>query len=514
MSSNFLKELPPIEPVPVFDTRWRDDMEKYEAIVFNPEYDGFSRELEEIGEVPFRSSLEIKDSPLGVGYELLDHRCGYDFDKTLPIMAKSGVKWARLQSGWPRAEQTEGVYDFAWLDHIVDSLLAIGIRPWVSLSFGNKIYMDAEGVGPHKTLMFSPTVFGERAIRGWENYCKKMAEHFRGRVTHYEVWNEPNAGFLRKPHLGSKIVPDDPAEYAKLVAITEKALHCVDPDLTIIGGSISGGGLCNGYIRDLFENGIAEHIDIFSYHPYGSIPELYWPERLQYIKDLIARSGKDIQVWQGENGRPSAWNITKKGWKYTQMNQAKHLTRRYLTDLRLGITMSSYFLCCDIGNGYNPNGKVYSQGVIDANDDNNYKPKVSFRAMQSFARLFDSETHPMNVNVEVHPYPSWSHLTHPVDNYTFISAGFCRKNIPLYTYYHPSHIDSDYETHSCTLTLFKERGLRFDRPILIDPITAKIYRLKQVYAYHQNGDSMCLEMRHMPLLDYPLFLTDASFFEA
>ena len=56
--------------------------------------------------------------------------------------------------------------------------------------------------------------------------------------------------------------------------------------------------------------------------------------------------------------------------------------------------------------------------------------------------------------------------------------------------------------------------MRFDRPILIDPITAKIYRLKQVYAYHQNGDSMCLEMRHMPLLDYPLFLTDASFFEA
>lgn len=513
MSSNFLKELPAIEPGTIYDNRHAADMKEFGDIVFNVVEDGFSEVLEEVGKMPTRSSLEVKSSPLGVGYELLDHRCGYDFDKTIPIMAQSGVKWARLQSGWPRAEQVEGVYDFGWLDHIVDSLRSIGIQPWISLSFGNKIYMDAEGVGPHKTLMFSPTAFGERGIRGWENYCKAMTEHFKGRVSHWEVWNEPNAGFLRKPDIRDRIVPEEPEVYAHLVAITEKAVHSVDPEAKIIAGSISGGGLHNGYIRDLFTAGIAEHIDIFSYHPYGSVPELYWPERLQYIKDLIEHSGKKIEIWQGENGRPSDWNITRKGWKYTQVNQAKHLTRRYLTDLKLGITMSSYFLCCDIGNGYNPEGKVYSQGVIDANDENNYKPKVSFRAMQNFARIFDSETQKMNINLEVHPYPYWSWLTTAIDPYIHTTAGFRNGNVPIYAYYHPSHIDSDYRVHSCTLELFKESGLRFDRPILIDPITSRIYQVKKFYSYDQKGDSMCIEMRHMPLLDYPLFLTDASIFD-
>ena len=512
MSSGFLKELPPIERTPVFDTRWADDMNTYGDIVFHADEDGFSNELEEVGILPYRNSLDVKDSPLGVGYELLDHRCGYDFDKTLPIMAESGVKYARLQSGWQRAEQVEGVYDFGWLDHIVDSLRGIGIQPWISLSFGNGLYMDCKGVPPHNTYMYSPTVFGERAIRGWENYCKAMAQHFRGRVIHWEIWNEPNAGFLRKPGLDT-IVPEDPSEYARLVAISERAIHSVDPGAKIIGGAISGGGICNGYIRDLFDNGIADHIDIFSYHPYGSIPELYWPERLQFIRDQITRSGKKIEIWQGENGRPSDWNLTRKGWKYTQLNQAKHLTRRYLTDLNLGITMSSYFLCCDIGNGYNPNGKVYSQGVIDANDPENYKPKVAFRAMQSFAWLFDSETERMNVNLEVHPYPAWNILTVPLNDYTFSSSGFRKGNIPVYAYYHPTHIDSDYGFRSCQLTLYKEAGLRFDQPVLIDPITAKVYRLKKCYFYAQKGDSMILELRHMPLLDYPLFLTDASIAE-
>ena len=118
------------------------ELRKYKELLFDAERDGFSNQLEYIGDMPFRTSREVKASRLGVGLEVLDHREAYDFDQTLKFIRNSGVKWARLQTGWQRAEKIPGVYDFKWLDHIVDSLLEAGIAPWMSLSFGNGLYMD------------------------------------------------------------------------------------------------------------------------------------------------------------------------------------------------------------------------------------------------------------------------------------------------------------------------------------------------------------------------------------
>ncbi len=511
MNPSWFEQLPPIDKTPVHDTHWEEVL-RYGSALFDPKDDGFSDDLELLGEIPVRSSRQVTASPLGVGYEVLDHRQGYDFDKTLPIMEKSGVKWARLQSGWSRAEQTPGVYDFAWLDHMVDSLLAIGIQPWFSLSFGNGLYMDAQPLGPHRTYFYSPTRFGPACQQAWERYCQAMARHFQGRVRHWEVWNEPNApNFFRDPRTGER---DTPEEYAKLVAVTAQAIRPVQPEAKIIGGAISGGGLCNSYIQALFDAGMGEHIQIFSYHPYGAIPELYWPERLQYIRDCIARTGKDIAVWQGENGRPSGWNLTNKGWKYTEANQARFLVRRYLTDLRLGIPMTSYFQACDLGNGYNPVGKVYPQGVIDASNPQQYRPKLAFRAMQAMTALFDDQTQPMAANLEPMPYPGWSRLTLPLDQYLPLTCAFRKGNIPLYAYYHPTHIDADYMPHAVMVTLFVEKGLHFQTPVLLDPLTAKIYRIKRMPSYddHAKTSGITVEFWRMPLLDYPLFLTDASLF--
>ncbi len=482
MSKDFSSQLPVEGYIPQDEMNPRQhELRKYYEMFFDPRYDGFSDELEYICDLPHVSSKDVKDSHLGVGFELLDHRCGYDFDKVIPIMKESGVKWARLQSGWPRAEKEKGKYDFGWLDHIVDELLAAGIRPWFSLSFGNGLYMDAEPVPPHNTYFFSPTVFGDECIRAWENYCRAMAEHFRDRVFHWEVWNEPNAGFFRKPYEKSeeiapmihRIVWEDPSEYAKLVAITEKALHQVQPDAKIIGGSIAGCAICNEYIQALFDNGIAEHIDIFTYHPYQGIPELYYHERLQFIRDLIAGSGRKIVIWQGENGRPSETITLHRGWKSTEGSQARYLTRRYLTDLREDVDMSSYFLCCDIGNGY-LKGTVHAQGVIDATDPDNYKPKLSFRAMQSFAWLFDCDTKRMNCCFEILPIVPFGITTRFVKEVvTSTTCGFRRGNIPIYAYYAVSNVDADSTVEPVKIETYVG-NMKLEKPILIDPITARV----------------------------------------
>ena len=71
------------------------------------------------GKIPFYSAKEVVFSRLGIGFEKLD-RDVFDPNKAYDKVSAIGVKKIRLQSGWMRTEKQKGVYDFAWLDEIVD----------------------------------------------------------------------------------------------------------------------------------------------------------------------------------------------------------------------------------------------------------------------------------------------------------------------------------------------------------------------------------------------------------
>lgn len=88
--------------------------------------------LIKIGTLKPKKSSDVKFSPLGVGFEKLD-RDAFDPEKAYDKIADLGVKWVRLQSGWAKTERQKGVYDFEWLDKIVDNLISRGLRPWVCL---------------------------------------------------------------------------------------------------------------------------------------------------------------------------------------------------------------------------------------------------------------------------------------------------------------------------------------------------------------------------------------------
>ena len=110
-----------------------------------------------IGEIVAKSSHEIKFSRLGIGFEKLD-RDVFDPEKAYPHLEKIGVKWARLQSGWLRTEKEKGVYDFSWLDPIVDKIISLEIEPWLCLCYGNPLYTEkakeyfgAVGIAPVDT---------------------------------------------------------------------------------------------------------------------------------------------------------------------------------------------------------------------------------------------------------------------------------------------------------------------------------------------------------------------------
>ena len=486
--------LPPIEMKPIEVTGEEQFTWQYGEYSFDPVRAGFN-DLEYIGYLPYRPSKEVAASPIGIGYELLD-RDKYDFARTLPVMKNSGVKWARVQTGWSKTEKEKGVYDFAWLDNIVDGLLGIGIQPWFSVSYGNALYTPnpSQRAG---NITDVPLHYGPAAVRGWQNYVAALARHFQGRVTHWEVWNEPNAGFW-----GMRPNPD-PAEYVELVKITAEQIHKHAPQAKIVGGAISGGACCHQYVGGLVKHNIARYIDVFSYHPYGLLPELFIEDRLKYMKQLFAGCGKTIEFWQGECGRPSETVVKGRGYKLTTANQARYLTRRILTDLRIGFDMTSYFMVA--GFFGDQCGGVHGQGIIETD---NYTPKPAFFALQSMAYLFDAqtkhlETACMEIRNSIQPCLA------SVAEYLAITARFVRGNIPIYAYYFPENIDIDYGCRRVEVSIWVENPHTFKTPVLIDPMTRKVFAFKRALA-----DIPCqgglYRFSPMPLLDYPLFLTDIS----
>ena len=85
-----------------------------------------------VGHITPKNSSEIRNSRFGIGLEKID-RYLYDPAPVYDPLAETGVKYVRIQSGWMRTEKEKGVYDWKWIDDIVDNLVSRGMEPWICL---------------------------------------------------------------------------------------------------------------------------------------------------------------------------------------------------------------------------------------------------------------------------------------------------------------------------------------------------------------------------------------------
>lgn len=128
--------------------------------------------LKRLGAVAPVHARDVRNSVWGLGFEKLDRNV-FDPGKAYDKVAALGVKWIRIQSGWARTERSEGVYDFAWLDSIVDNLVSRGLVPWICLCYGNGIYDEA--AAQVFGAVGCPPIHTEKQRRAWHDYVAATA---------------------------------------------------------------------------------------------------------------------------------------------------------------------------------------------------------------------------------------------------------------------------------------------------------------------------------------------------
>lgn len=468
------------------------------------------------GNVKTKSAAQSEAYALGIGFEKLD-RAVFAPEKAYDKVAALGVKWVRLQSGWARCEKEPGVYDFTWLDAIVNRFLSLSMKPWLNLSYGNPLYNEKAkkvfgAVG-------CPPINSEAETSAWLAYVSALVSHFRGRIEYYEIWNEPDLKYSWK----HEVEGDDPGpngtEYGQFCRKTALAIRKAAPTTKILGFALANTNNAD-FVKAAMDCGLSEVLDGISFHSY-SVDDFNRIRRIDTLRALCDSYGKKLEIIQGETGAQSRSDgcgaMHRFAW--TPARQTKHLLRNTLADLAAGCKFSSYFSTVDMIealNGLVGDKSTYLDygyfGVLgaDFNEDGvatgEYRPKPSYFALQTLASLFSEPWEHCTLPVLPDPHPSPRINGTDCTDPSLITLGFRKTNgatalaywnsVPLLT--------TTYEGTVSFRTPFAYEKIR-----IVDCATGKIYCLPpQMTEKLPDGG---LLLKNLPITDSPLMLTFGDF---
>ena len=335
--------------------------------------------LETVGWLETRPAKDIKSSNWSVGCETLD-RDYADWNQYKRFLGELGVKHARFFSGWAKTEQEKGVYDFTWLDPQIRECAAMGVKPWICISYGNPVWGSDFRLGMRvKQVTENPEAFD-----AWIRYTKALVARYKDVVDEWEIWNEPF-------HQGH--------EYAEMVYRTAKAVREVQPEAKCFVTAISwdDDSAKNDYVivaEKLKRENALGLVDRWIYHPYHQRPEDSYDRALQ-LRKLVKGYSSGYDIMQGEVGCPSQLEFAHalREIEWTEYAQAKWDLRRAIGD-RVRNIPSNLFTLIDLQYTF----MLQSFGLIRSNTlkEPVYR-RPSYFAMQNVYSYFDENVHPIGV---------------------------------------------------------------------------------------------------------------------
>jgi hypothetical protein len=179
---------------------------------------------------PASTRRQPRPSLFGVDTSSYDSHKG-GFFRNLPAAQALGVRWIRWTLG-PKS----AVGDYAAAGYLVNQARKRGMG--IMLSFAGIPEACSERPVPHNVRDCPPTTPRDR--RRYEAYVRRVLVHFRGEVTYYESWRNPNLK-------GSWAPRPSAAEYAALLradyATFQSVNHRFHLDLKLLFGSPDNFGL-------------------------------------------------------------------------------------------------------------------------------------------------------------------------------------------------------------------------------------------------------------------------------
>jgi len=299
------------------------------------------------------------ESPFGMGLYLYRYPNTPDGFRQMEQAASraqaAGVKWSREEFLWHRIEPEQGKFHFDYYDRVVDTARRHGISIYGLIDY------------------WSPWTepYTEKGIQDYVNYCRALVRHYKDRIKHWEIWNEPNIFFWSGPR----------EMYPELLRRAYRAIKEEDPDAAVLGCSTAG--IDRAFVSMVMKADAP--FDILTIHPYRArLDDRQFITELRQVQELItSENGKARPVWITEMGWPTQVN-----GGITERQQAGLLSRVYLCSVASGAVgnVSWYDFRED---GENPFYNEHHFGVLRRRD---LAAKAAYQALTTVCRTLAGQT--------------------------------------------------------------------------------------------------------------------------
>lgn len=234
----------------------------------------------------------------------------------LSLIRQAGITSIRDEATWRTLERRQGQFDVPReYDAYVEAAVEAGLEPLIILDYGNPHYDG--GDKPR-----SP-----EARRAFALYAEFLVSRYRGKVKRWEVWNEWDISI-------GGTTPGTAQDYVALLREVYPRIKKRAPEITVLGGSVTPGGVERGWLEQMLQAGALDFLDQVSIHTYNygatgpeRTPEA-WAAWMLRVEDTLRKynRGRDVPLAITEMGWPS--QIDRRGTPPEVV--AAYLARLYL----------------------------------------------------------------------------------------------------------------------------------------------------------------------------------------
>lgn len=260
-----------------------------------------------------------RNSKVGVHTRLTDEAAPWKIQHTLQMVRKMGAPWIVEFFPWAYLEYMPNSFDWTHADEVIDQARAQGLTVIARLGLVPWWARPDERVQPTTFNYLDRDHYAD-----FGDFVYAFVEHYKGRVQHIIIWNEPNLSF----EWGMRRV--DAAAYVDLLKVAYRRAKEANPDIVVLAGALaptlepidSERGLNDLiYLQQMYEAGAKDYFDGLAAHAYGltaPMSDQPDPARVNFRRVELLRQ---IMIDHGDAAKQVY--ITEAGWNDSpRWNQA------------------------------------------------------------------------------------------------------------------------------------------------------------------------------------------------
>jgi len=212
-----------------------------------------------------------------------------------PTIPVAGLRIWDSRTAWLNIQPTSNVFDFSRLDAFVAKAQAFGTQEIVLVLGGTPRWAATRVSATDAPWMGPGSASAPRSVESWRKFVGAVASRYAGRISAYEIWNEPNS---------STFWSGTQEQWAQLIVSASQEIRVADPKARILasGFLLKRSGETKSlqpWLGALFDAGCDECIDAVSVHwyPRAKTSPSVVSGAVRRIKAMAQSMGLSREVW-------------------------------------------------------------------------------------------------------------------------------------------------------------------------------------------------------------------------